>query len=213
MSVNNLFSESDFTKMRFIPFGVKKPMLKLYPRLEEVVTNISHGLNDDGVDKVLKYIAFMYDPETPLREKYPDVERRKEFALTLAGFDLDTDTTAHSLTAFDEEWMADVVVNYLVLINNRLWTLIVTNEQTFYEYAKRLVAPVQRADGDKDKDVLQGVQIKSKIMEDMDKINDRLTAYYRQISGEDDLMTEVVSKRKRVTPEMMAKMKKEAQDV
>ena len=79
--------------------------------------------------------------------------------------------------------------------------MIVSNEQTFYEYQQRLLEPV---DAEKDKDLLQALQIKSKLMEDCNNINERLDGYYRKLFGEDENVSRSVVKRKRLTPEQIA---------
>ena len=75
-----------------------------------------------------------------------------------------------------------MVDEFLRKQNNRIWSMIVSNEQTFFEYQTKLLSPVE---GERDKDILQALQIKSKIMDDLNTINDRLDSYYMKLYGED----------------------------
>ena len=59
-------------------------------------------------------------------------------------------------------------------------------------------------DGGKDKDILQAVEIKTKIMQSMDDIYQRLQRYYRELSGGDENLEDVIVKRKRLRPEDIA---------
>ena len=76
--------------------------------------------------------------------------------------------------------------------------MYISNEQTFYEYQKKLLRNVE---GDRDKDVLQALQIKSKLMTDMDDINNRLESYLRALTGDDVQVARAIVKRRMITPE------------
>ena len=79
--------------------------------------------------------------------------------------------------------------------------MIIANEQAFYEYNMRVMMPV---DGTRDKDILQAVEIKTRIMTSQDEIYQRLQRYYRDISGGDTVLEESVKIRKRIRPEDIA---------
>ena len=97
----------------------------------------------------------------------------------------------------------EMVDEFLKKQNNRVWSMIVSNEQTFFEYQTKLLRPV---DGDKDKDILQALQIKSKIMDDLNTINERLETYYMKLYGEDDVLLTTIKADKRLTPEFIANL-------
>jgi hypothetical protein len=59
-------------------------------------------------------------------------------------------------------------------------------------------------DGARDKDILQAVEIKTKIMSSMDDIYLRLQKYFRDLSGGDEKLEEILTKRKRLRPEEIA---------
>jgi hypothetical protein len=152
----------------------------------------------------------MYDINSPLRHHYPDLVKRKQFAADLAGYDLMKDdvTTLFEFKIkndLDEyvpnEEMLKVIMKYLKYQNNWVWSMIVSNEQAFYEYNMRVMMPV---DGARDKDILQAINIKTQIMTSQDEIYQRLQKYYRDLSGGDTQLEEVITKRKRLRPEEIA---------
>jgi hypothetical protein len=59
-------------------------------------------------------------------------------------------------------------------------------------------------DGARDKDILQAINIKTQIMTSQDEIYQRLQKYYRDLSGGDTQLEEVITKRKRLRPEEIA---------
>jgi hypothetical protein len=83
--------------------------------------------------------------------------------------------------------------------------MIVSSEQTFYEYQQKLLRPVTDADGDKN--LLQATQIKSKLMQDCDDINARLESYYRRFYGDDEVLINKSEGFRRFTPEDIANLK------
>ena len=151
----------------------------------------------------------MYDINSPLRHHYPELGKRKEFAADLAGYDLMKDDVTQlfdfKLKDGDEEEpyeeLLELTIKYLKYQNNMVWFMIVSNEQAFFEYNRRVMMPV---DGARDKDILQAVEIKTKIMSSMDDIYLRLQKYFRDLSGGDEKLEEILTKRKRLRPEEIA---------
>lgn len=191
-----MITDKDLSILEFNPL-VKKPMTSAYPKLREIFGS--------GEDKMIKYVILMYDVNSPLRHHYPELGKRKEFAASLAGFDLIKDDVI-SLFEFrvgDEpnEPLLDMIISYLKYQNNWVWSMIVSNEQAFYEYNRRVMMPVE---GNRDKDILQAINIKTQIMVSQDEIYQRLQKYYRELSGGDDKLQEVITTRKRLRPEQIA---------
>ena len=195
-----MITEVDYKKMEFNP-TVKKPLFSSYPKLVQIL-----GKADD---KLTRYVLLMYDMNSPLREYYPEISKRKQFAASIAGFDLDTEDVTglfdFKVKVDDEEVpyeeLLNLIVKYLKYQNNYVWSMIVSNEQAFYEFNKRVMLPV---DGNRDKDILQAITIKTQIMTAQDEIVQRLQRYLRQLTGEDDQLEEAMTKRKRIRPEDIA---------
>jgi hypothetical protein len=193
---------TDYSKMEFDPTS-KKPLLVQYPKLKHVVGDVD--------DKMLRYVLLMYDQKSPLREYYPELSKRKTFAASIAGYDVDDDSIVELFdfkVKNDEgelehnEEILELIIKYLKYQNNWVWSLIISNEQAFYEFNKRVLMPV---DGQKDKDILQAIDIKTKIMQSQDEISQRLKKYFKELSGGDDDLEDAIVKRKRLSPESQAK--------
>lgn len=198
MSLSEIFNKEDFDKMIFNPFGVKRPLKKAFPKMKMFK---SFEVADD---QMIAYVLYMYDQNTPLKEQFPDLKIRKEQAAVLSGYNLKKDGEfLHDLFFFVSEKLVEMVDEFLRKQNNRIWSMIVSNEQTFFEYQTKLLSPVE---GDRDKDILQALQIKSKIMDDLNTINDRLDSYYMKLYGEDQELLKVIKADKRLTPEFIANL-------
>jgi hypothetical protein len=186
----------DYAKMEFDP-TVKKSLTTAYPKLKSIVGS--------GDDKMLRYVLLMYDVNSPLRQNHPELGKRKQFAASLAGYDLAKDdvTALFDFKINDEpyEELLDMIINYLKYQNNWVWAMIVSNEQAFFEYNRRVMMPVE---GSKDKDILQAINIKTQIMSSQDEIYQRLQKYYRDLSGGDGSLEEAITTRKRLRPEEIA---------
>ena len=198
MSLTDIFNKEDFNKMIFNPFSITGSIKKKYPKLKMFKTF------DSANDSMIKYVLYMYDQNTPLKEQFPELKIRKEQAAVLSGFSLIKDNEKlHDVFFFLSDQLVDMVDEFLRKQNNRIWSMIVSNEQTFFEYQTKLLSPVE---GDRDKDILQALQIKSKIMDDLNTINDRLDSYYMKLYGEDQELLKVIKADKRLTPEFIANL-------
>ena len=195
-----MVTDKDFSIIEFNPLN-KKPMLASYPKLKEILGS--------GDDKMIRYVILMYDVSSPLRHHYPELGKRKEFAASLAGYDLMKDdvTGLFEFRIDDEpyEELLDMIMRYLKYQNNWVWSMIVSNEQAFYEYNRRVMMPVE---GNRDKDILQAINIKTQIMTSQDEIYQRLQKYYRELSGGDEKLQEEITVRKRLRPEQIADVQK-----
>jgi len=198
MSLTDIFNKQDFDKMLFNPFNIKGLIKKKHPKLK------MFSSFNDASESLIKYVLYMYDANTPLKEQFPDLKIRKEQAAILSGFDLDKDKDYLSqIFFFLDSKIIEMADEFLRKQNNRVWSMIVSNEQTFFEYQTKLLRPV---DGDRDKDILQALQIKSKIMDDLNTINDRLDSYYMKLYGEDQELLKTIKADKRLTPEFIANL-------
>ncbi|MAN63468.1 MAG: hypothetical protein CMI60_16155 [Parvibaculum sp.] len=198
MSLTDIFNKEDFDKMIFNPFSVKGLIKKKYPKIKMFKTF------EKSSDSLIKYVLYMYDQNTPLKEQFPELKTRKEAAAVLSGFDLiKDDQKLNDMFFFLSDQLVNMVDEFLRKQNNRIWSMIVSNEQTFFEYQTKLLSPVE---GDRDKDILQALQIKSKIMDDLNTINERLDSYYMKLYGEDQELLKVIKADKRLTPEFIANL-------
>lgn len=206
-----MLKDTDFSKMEFFPL-CKRAMCVEYPKLCSIVNpTLDKDCNKvkSKLDKTIRYILLMYDANSPLRLYYPDLEQRKIAAADLAGFDWGEDDMEEILEfkikteggVVPNEDMLVMIMNYLKYQNNWVWTMIVSNSEAFYEYNKRVMMPVE---GNRDKDILQAINIKTQIMQSQDDIYQRLQRYYKDMSGGDPTLEEEIKVRKRLRPEEIA---------
>jgi hypothetical protein len=152
-------------------------------------------------NKVIKYVVFAYDPGSPfVMDSVSDLKKRKEAAAEAAGF-LRTPTTGlfdelvKEIMELKNEETNAMIFKFLQIINNRTWTLIVTNEQIFDEYTALLMEPVKSTSATEDKKVLEAANIKSKLREECKVIADDLKKLYKEFFGDnDDLKDKIVAK-------------------
>lgn len=153
--------------------------------------------------KLIRYAMVLYDAKSILVKNIQDVNQRKREAAVLAGYDLEKDSSVlEELFDMTDTDLQLIVINFLKDQNSFYWSMIVSNEQTFYEYQKALISEVKLMD--KDKDRLQALAIKSKLMEDCDAITTRIIGYYTKVFRDDEII-EIVQNTRRYTPESMAK--------
>jgi hypothetical protein len=82
--------------------------------------------------------------------------------------------------------------------------MIVSHEQTFYEYNERLMKPVEDDKETKEKDIMSTIVLKSKLVQDLKDIHSTLKEYYKEMFDDDDLRDKVVNTR--ISPETMARV-------
>lgn len=214
MTKQPLIKTTEYSGMEFNP-TVKKDLIVEYPKLKDIFSDIS--------DKEMRYLLLVYDRNSPLKKYYPNLKKRKEFAAATAGYDTEVDNLVPIFDFTIEEVTPAVIedgeeiesektqtVVYTALIkslssflsyqNSRLWAMIVTNEQAFYEYQEKVMSSVVISD---DKDALSAISIKTKLLEAMDAIHKRLDAYYSEFTGDDTSVQSAISKR-RITAEGIA---------
>lgn len=190
-------NEREFQGCRYNPLS--KDFNTKYQSLFSIVPAEYTGNHE----KLLKYICLMYDPKSPLITDTASIDTRKKIAAQYAGIEIN-EYTEKAIFELEDEFVIEAIDAFLKEhIHERLFYMIMGNEQTFYEYGKRLLQPVTNTIGKGEKDLLQAIAIKSKLSEDMAAINLRLENDYRRLYQDDTQLQKAVSK-KRFTPEAQA---------
>jgi len=142
---------------------------------------------------IVEYILLAYDKKSPLIAKFQSFEKRRDVALSESKMPKD-------LLNHDE--ITAMIVDFLMYQNDKLWTLIVTNENIFIEYIHVLNTKTSDLS---DKDVAQTLTNREKIREYLGKITTDLELLYEKFyNGDRDLQEVVEKKRVRFTPEGIA---------
>lgn len=190
-----MYKYENFSSCLFNP--LEKNLLIKYPHL---IVLLPKCPNDE---KVLKFIISMYDPNNPVVRENRDPLLRKKACAVLAGFDIEKDENfLEEIFNYTNEEIVEKTDRFLKeFVHIRLWSMICANEQTFFEYSRRMMKPVEEKDA-KEKDLMSAIAIKSKLSEDMDAINNRLDSYYEKLYGDADLKNKVV--KVKISPESMS---------
>jgi hypothetical protein len=215
-------TKKDFTELKYRVFDASGPLFG-----ENGVKGLEKFTiaNTDRVDrdKLIRYTMALYDKKSPLIKLMTDLGLRKKEAAALAGYDLDADTieglsitisstdedgepivrpaTLEDLYDFVDPDLQTLVTEFLIDQNDFYWSMIVSNTQTFYEYQKALLSEVVLVESEKDR--LQSLQIKGKLMDDCEKIAERVEVYYQKVFGDNKIAEKARSKN--FTPESMAR--------
>jgi hypothetical protein len=183
-------------------------MAAQHPKLKYLKSWTSYN-EDIPVNNLMAYLLFLYSPDSPVNKRYgvPLMERKSQ-SLILAGFG--------SLRKRSGEWSDDVVsylielrneavivmiVDYLKMLNMKVWTEMMTLEQELEESTRLRMRPVSSID---DKATLAAADIKSKLRRESRDMIEMLATYQRQFYGDahhEELKTKV---HEMITVESMA---------
>lgn len=208
------YNDSHFKNCPFSPFDEK--LFKHHPHLIGLVPDLSvpegeqeSVLNKVHPENVLRYIIALYDPKSPLIKGEQSLNRRKEVAAEIAGIDQEKQI-GEAMVIYEcrDEKLVMFIQNYLRYYAKSMeWAMIQSFEQTFWEYQARLMQPIER--GDKDKDLISALNMKTKLSEDMPALYDKYQLALEKFYGEDRVLIDESSKITRFTPESIAKLKRQ----
>ena len=148
------------------------------------------------IEKLLKYIIYMYDKNTPMRELYQELQERKIECALLSGYSEKKDKTIlEELYNLTDKRACELISSFLKYQNHKSWALLVSNEEVLWQYQQELKNP--KTDFRQDKEKLEALEIKSKLMNECDSIIKRIEGYEEKIYGDDkklkDAMKNVTS--------------------
>jgi len=170
----------------------ESPMTEQYPQLQRLSTFADCERPDK--DALIRYILLMYDPKSPYKDLISDIKQRKVSCAHAAALE-----ECREIFEFLDREFIEMLDEWLKSINSRVWSMIVSNEQVFYEYQSRLLIPV--ADSEKgDKETIAAADLKAKLMDTCDEIHNRLEGYYRELYGDKET-ADKIRQNHRWTPE------------
>ncbi len=163
-------------------------MITTYPRLKEILPK---GSFVKDVNKQIQYMAWVYDYNSPAVKEFSDITRRKEWAKATVGL--------------TEKPNFELMLNFVsTVINSRVWTLICSLEATFEEYAERVNKRIEDQDSGKELDVLKAVEIKNKLINQMDDMINKIEALYNKLFAGDQDAVDEFDEAKKFRPEYIA---------
>ncbi len=145
----------------------KGRMLEEYPQLQTCVDFISNSGIDS--DKYLRYLAWLYDPQSPLMKEYRgDLIQRRAQAMNLSSYNGDSDYRCESA--------------FVIMMRNRLWTLRCDNEKAFAEFSEMVGQPITEANEDVK---IKAIERKGKLLELMSEMSARIEKIDKELFEED----------------------------
>lgn len=151
--------------------------------------------------KAIKYLVFMYDKNTPLVSKYPDIDERKKVAVDLADL-----TKQYNQDIIDKlvdlrEPFFGILMQMLKKQNEPVFNMLVTQEELFHECMSKML---QKVEEDSSSDELSALEKKGKISNLMEETIDRIDRFRSRYYGNDDDLAEKGRKHYNTTPESIA---------
>lgn len=184
---------------------------------------------DGDVNKVIRYIVYLYDKNSPMQVRYPDIKIRRNECTKLAGFtgtfenleDLhslergsfkpvtgyhpkDGDGNEEPIYGDTEFPLAKMVTQYCISQKHHKWTIIMTLESLFAEYTQEILLPITRFKDQKQK--LDATLVKSKLREELENIESKLDGLYTEVFGTRRAIE--IARTRAITPERRNKGKR-----
>lgn len=180
-----MYSKEEFSAMNFNIHGKKSPIQdKALSRID-----FDFDLFDEpDRNKVIKYFCYCYDSKSPFVTQIQDVNQRKELALDEAG--ITDEDHRERLMELDNSSYISLLIAIMRSQKSKLYRLIIVNEEAFNEYETQVL---RKLSSDKDKDLMQALTTKDKILDSLDTIRNRLEAYYRKFFNEEEVVVKKVS--------------------
>lgn len=173
----------DFPENEDILFRL--PHLKKWPEFADFGGTPAGELHKE---KVFRYINLLYSTGSKLINTHRhNLAARKEEAAIVAGFNLKQkairEHVVHDLFEVRNPAILKMIMRFLILQKNPLWSSIVTTEQCFAEYQEIIMDALSRDDEKKRTDAAKN---KAFLMTECDKMLIRLKASYKELFGDDD---------------------------
>jgi hypothetical protein len=146
----------DFSRMKYrvdlLPETTK--CIDAYPDLGDFAQvfdnemDLPHGSAGEPLvdnDKILRYLIFMYSPNTPLRLQYPSPIKRKQQALKLANIEAEDEDTGEvndgwkALCMLSEDWAISRFVTFCMIQDTGYVLIANTNSEVMQKVAERLL--------------------------------------------------------------------------
>lgn len=138
------FIGRDFSKLminvRSIP--KEKSLLRAFPELGKHPEFKVQFENIDK-DKIIRYVVYICDRNTPFRKKYPDILKRKVEVAKEAGFKINEkglfEDEVEAFLRGENDKVNDMIVAYARIYKNFKYSFFITMEEIFYQLMRSIV--------------------------------------------------------------------------
>lgn len=183
------FEQKDVRDMAVNPTSAVKSILATYPHLQK-----HFGQTPDAH---LRFLAWGYDPYSPLIKRFPDASERVKVAAEMAGLK-------------DDEVSPETVMLWCsTVVRSRTWRLIVTTEAMYEEFEERVRKPI--GDVKDEAKEMAAVERKIKLRVELRSIVKDLESMYAELFGDDQATLKAAADAlQEYTPEAIAAAKEGA---
>lgn len=129
-------------------------------------------------ENIILYLIDLYSPDGKSIKEFSSLIDRKTFCLNKYNINK---KHAEILFSLSDELITKWISEYLRKYYDSVWTVIVANEQFFYECFYNSLNPLKTGSNVTDQDLLNALAKKSKLLEEMDKTKVRMDSYYKTL--------------------------------
>lgn len=183
-----IYSDADFKNLPFNPMCSGK-ILTTYPVLKE----ITNGLEAKQMDEYVRYTIMLCEPKSVLVATERDLTDRKKSAAQIAGIAFKTEQEESDFFTYKDEIAFELTVRYLTrFCKSKEFSAIMAFENCYEESIRLLMKPIEEKVSGvqiKDKEILDAVQKKSAIKNEISQDLARINNLYEEFFGEDMELT------------------------
>jgi hypothetical protein len=147
------------------------------------------------VNKVIKFIVFAFDYRSGLVKEIADIMKRRNEACSWAGYDKNEDGKhlphVQAMMELKIPYINTYIIKYLRHLKNYKFTLLITNEQQFYEAIGLRIKPIIEEDSEQ---ALKALNLKSKAREECEKLEGKIEILKKEIFEDNDDLSELSDK-------------------
>lgn len=200
-----------FQKLKFDVFNLPadKDVLEAFPELSRF--KILANSKAPQKNLLLRYMIFMYDPESDLRKEILELDKRKIRAAELAGFQKTTDYLTEIFELRDKTTLEFLFVFLTQVYQNRKYREWVTLSQELDEYTRLRMDQITTATSKKGKedevediDVFKAADLKSKLRVQCQEIHKQLDSLEKEVFGDNEDVKDVAIRSRFLSPENFA---------
>lgn len=198
-----MFKAADFNQMTFNMHKSKNPtkdfpIFSNFPEFKVEVPGISK-------DQLLRYIGFVYDPQSPMRERITDIPSRKFNAWFYAGMKMDSETSKFRSELIAISQGIDSQVNSMIF---RFCRTVKSADYAFLVGLEDGYAKMIEQGLDDAKKMDNAERMRAKIEE----YQSRVLAYDNSLQLKEDFFDYVVEERMNLRPEDVARTMRDNKD-
>lgn len=182
--------------------GLSRDLARFYTRRIPGMVALINKNKPYGLAQA-KYICLVYDKQSPFIPEHPVLIDRKKAVASFVGMN-EKQYEAVKMACIDisDENVADALSDYLKWQDDYVWSMIVQNEEVFYNNQRQILQGVG-ADN-KDKDRFQASEYQSKLLSINNQIQKNVKALWAEFTGNDPYAEARLKERKPVSPETIA---------